>query len=106
MRTWHSVGISALLVAILASSAWADCNRNEAENLNREVPAKIVTAKAMDGWTADMEMKLEDIGQQFDLLNEKHTAAETADDADALSEICDGYRDLLFQIDELTKSLK
>ena len=58
MRVWLSFGTSVSLFVILASTAWADCSWNEAESLNRQVPAKIVTAKASDGWTADMEKGL------------------------------------------------
>lgn len=106
MRAWFSFGTSVSLMIVLASTAFADCHWNEAENLNREVPAKIVPAKASDGWTGEMEKRLEEIGKQFDRLNEKHTAAGAADDPTDLNEICDGYRELLVQIDELTKPSK
>ena len=106
MRAWLSLGMSVSLVAILASTAWADCGWNEAENLNRQIPAEIVTAKSLDGWTAEMENQLEAIGKQFDKIDAQHTAAGAADDHNALNEICDGYRNLLIQIDELTKPLK
>ncbi len=105
MRALLSLGMSAAIFVFLVSTAWADCSWNEAESLNRQVPAKIVTAKASDGWTADMERGLEEIGKQFDQINEKHTAEAAADDPTALNEICDGYRDLLAQIDELAKPL-
>jgi hypothetical protein len=106
MRAWLSFGMSASLFVVLASTAWADCSWNEAENLNRQVPAKIVTAKASDEWTSEMEKGLEEIGKQFDRINEKHTAAGAADDPTDLNEICGGYRELLVQIDELSKPSK
>ena len=106
MRACLSLCVAVSLIGILASTAWADCGWNEAENLNRQIPAEIVTAKSLDGWTAEMEKQLEAIGKHFDKIDAQHTAAGAANDPSALNEICDGYRDLLVQIDELTKPLK
>ena len=106
MRTFPSFGMWLALTISIISTAWADCRFNEAENLNAKITSKVIIAKSLDGWTAEMVQKLEKIKHRFIEVNEQHDAAESADDLTALSLVCDDYRALLVEIDELTKPLE
>lgn len=60
----------------------------------------------MDGWTAETDQRLDAIHAQFDKADDQHSAAESAGDLTALSAVCDDYRVILDEIDELTKPLE
>jgi len=74
--------------------------------LNSKIRSEIVIAKSLDGWTDEMDARLEKIINRYIKVGEQHTAAENADDLAALSPVCDDYQSLLVEIDELTKPLK
>ncbi len=106
MRTLPSFGMWLALTISTISTAWADCRFNEAENLNAEFTSKVIIAKSLDGWTAEMDERREEITNQFQKVVDQHSAAESADDLTALGPVCDDYRALLVEIDELTKLLE
>ena len=106
MRNWTSFGVGLALTLSTISSAWADCRFNEAESLNAKITSRIIIARSLNGWTAEMEERLEKIKNQFNKASDQHSVAETADDLTALSPVCDDYRAILVEIDELTKSLE
>ena len=106
MRTLPSFGMWLTLTIFTISPAWADCRFNEAESLNAKFTSKVIIAKSFDGWTAEMDQKLEKMKHRFNEVSDQHNAAESADDLTALSPVCDDYRALLVEIDELTKLLE
>ena len=106
MRTLSSFGMWLTLTIFTISPAWADCRFNEAESLNAKFTSKVIIAKSFDGWTAEMDQKLEKMKHRFNEVGDQHNAAESADDLTALSPVCDDYRALLVEIDELTKPLE
>lgn len=107
MRTLSSFGILLAFAISTVSTAWAaDCRFNEAESLNAKFTSKVIIAKSFDGWTAEMDQKLEKIKHRFNDVSDQHNAAESADDLNALSVVCDDYRALIVEIDKLTKPLE
>ena len=107
MRNLTSFGIGLALALSTISSAWADCNYNEAEALNAKVTSRGVTIDATsDGWTPELDEKLEKIKSQLDKVSDQHDAAVSADDKNALNAVCEDYRAILVEIDELAKQLE
>ena len=106
MRIFGGLGVWLALTFFIVSSAWADCRFNDAEKLNADFTSKIIIAKSLDGWTAEMSERREQITSQFHKVSDQHSAAESADDLTALQPVCDDYRTLLVELDELTKSLE
>ncbi len=106
MRTLLSFGMWLALTISAISTAWADCRFNEAESLNAKITSRVIIARSLNGWTAEMEERLEEIKNQFNKASDQHSVAETTDDLTALSPVCDDYRALLVEIDELTKQLE
>jgi len=102
-------GLSILLALAIStvSTAWAaDCRFNEAESLNAKITSKVIIAKSLDGWTAEMDSELEEIKHRLNEVSDRHNTAESADDLNALSVVCDDYRTLIVEIDELAKPLE
>ena len=107
MKYLTGLGIGLALTLATISSAWADCTFNEAEGLNSKVTSRGVTIdKTSDGWTTEMDEKLEEIKNQLKKVSDQHNAAVSADDQNALNVVCDDYRVILVEIDELTKQLE
>ena len=99
-------GIGLALSLFTIPSVWAACTFNEAEGLNGKITSKIIIAKSLDGWTAQMDERLEEIKNQFNRVGDQHSVAETTDEQTALDAVCDDYRVILVEIDELTKPLE
>jgi hypothetical protein len=107
MRNLPSFGIGLALALSTISSAWADCTYNEAEALNAEVTSRGVTIdRPSDGWTAETGERFEKIKNQLDKVSDQHNAAVSADDQIALNAVCEDYRAILVEIDELAKQLE
>ena len=106
MRYLTGFGIGLALVFSTFSSAWADCTFNEAEALNGRITSNVIIAKTSPGWTAEMEEQLDAITNRFDKVADQHNAAESADDQNALNAVCEDYRAILAEIDELSKKLQ
>lgn len=107
MRNLTGFGIGLALALSIISSAWADCTYNEAEALNAKVTSRGVTIDSTsDGWTAETKAKLEQIKNQLDKVSDQHNAAISAGDQNALNTVCEDYRAILVEIDELAKQLE
>ena len=107
MRNLTTFGIGLALTLSTISPAWADCNFNEAEALNAKVTSRGVTIDSTsDGWTAEMDERLDKIKNQLKKVSDQHEAAVSADDQNALDTACEDYRAILVEIDELTKQLE
>ncbi len=107
MRHLTGFGIGLALALSTISSAWADCTYNEAEALNAKVTSRgVIIDSTSDGWTAELDERLEAIKNQLDKVSGQHNAAVSADDQNALTAVCEDYRVILVEIDELTKQLE
>jgi hypothetical protein len=53
-----------------------------------------------------MEEELETLKLRFQGVGDQHSVAESNDDLAALATVCDDYRALLAEMDDLTKSLE
>ncbi len=107
MRKLTGFGIGLALALSTISSAWADCTYNEAEALNAKVTSRGVTIDSTsDGWTAELDERLEKIKNQLDKVSDQHNAAVSADDQNALNAVCEDYRALLGEVDELVKQVE
>ena len=107
MRNLTGLGVGLALTLSAVSSAWADCTYNEAEALNAQITSRGVTLDSTaDGWTAETDAKLEHIKDQLDEVSDQHNAAVSANDQNALNAVCENYRAILAEIDELAKQLE
>ncbi len=107
MRNLPSFGIGLALALSTISSAWADCTYNEAEALNAKVTSSGVTIDSTsEGWTTELKEKLENVKSQLVKVSGQHNAAVSADDQDALNAVCEDYRAILVEIDELAQQLE
>ncbi len=107
MRKLTGFGIGLALALSTISSAWADCTYNEAEALNAEVTSRGGTIdRPSDGWTAETGERFEKIKNQLDKVSDQHNSAVSADDQNALNAVCEDYRAILVEIDELAKQLE
>lgn len=107
MRIARSFGILLALAISTVSTAWsAECKFNEAESLNAKFTSKVIIARSYNGWTPEMEEELEILKLRFQDVGDQHSVAESNDDLAALATVCDDYRALLAEIDDLTRSLE
>jgi len=107
MRYLISFGIGLALELSTISSAWADCTYNEAEALNAKVTSRgVIIDGTSDGWTAETDERLEEIKNQLSKVSDQHNAAVSVDDQNALNTVCEDYRAILVEIDELAKQLE
>ena len=88
----------------MTGSAWADCSYNEAEALNAKITARGITADATSaGWSSEKKERLENVKSQLRVVSDRHNEAVTAHDQEALDKVCEDYRVILTEIEELEK---
>ena len=99
--------LAVVLTIPTAFGATDNCSHGEAEALNSSFTGKGVTIDpTSDAWTAELSRWFEDLKTRFLEVSERHTAAISADDQASLNAVCEDYRGLLAEMDDLAKNLK
>ena len=103
MRILTSFGIGLALVLFTISNASADCTYDEAEGLNTRIMSTGYIAKSRGDWTPESSDRLRGLKQELNEVNNQHIAAVEAKDQNSLNAVCEKYRAILAEIDELAK---
>ena len=99
--------LATVLTLSTASVASDNCSHGEAEALNSSVTGKgVTTDPTSEAWTPELSRQFEEIKIRFLEVSERHSAAISADDQTALNAVCEDYRVILSEMDDLAKELE